>query len=136
MQTVRNLMLVAALLAAAPAHARNAPMVNFENIAISTSDGKAAAPEKVRKAIIQAASARKWAPSQHSPNTIRATYNHGSKYSAVVDIKFTGQSYSIVYVDSVGLNYASEGGKSVVHPTYNKLVTALRQSIDAQLRSL
>jgi hypothetical protein len=125
----------AALLAPAAAQARSAPIATFENIAISAADGRKLTLDQVKRAIIQAAATRQWAPSVQNANTVRATYTKG-KHSAVVDVAFTETSYSIHYVDSTNLGYADQGGKAVIHPAYNKAVTALRQGIEAALRTI
>jgi hypothetical protein len=138
MNAIRStlLILLAAASLAAPlaAQARGgAPMVTFENIAFS--DGRSLTLEQVKRAVIRAASSREWAASLKNDSTVRATYTKG-RHSAVVDIVFTQSSYSIRYVDSNDLNYSDKDGKATIHPAYNKAVTALRQSIDAQLRTI
>ena len=69
-----------------------------------------------------------------SASTVRATYTKG-KHSAVVDIAFTETSYSIHYVDSANLGYGDHRGKTVIHSSYNKALTALREAIDGALRT-
>ena len=137
MNAIRSILLVlvaAASLAAPPAaQARGAPMVTFQDIAFS--DGRKLSLEQVKRAVIRAASSKQWAASVKGNNTVRATYTKG-RHSAVVDVVFTQSSYSIRYVDSNDLNYSDKDGKATIHPAYNKAVTALRQSIDAQLRTV
>lgn len=139
MNAIRSILLVsaaAAALAASPvAQARGTvPLVTFEDIAIATTDGHKLSLDKVKAAIVRAASGREWAASVKSPKTVRATYTKG-KHSAVVDVVFSESSYSIRYVDSTDLNYSDKDGKATIHPAYNKAVTALRQRIDGALRT-
>ena len=140
MRTLRRFVVMlaagAALLAAAHAQARSSVILTYENIAISASaDGKPYTLEQVKRAVVQAASAKGWAPSVRGENTVRATYSRG-KHSAVVDIVFSETSYTIKYVDSHDLGYAEQSGRTVIHPTYNKALTTLRQGIDAALRTV
>jgi len=141
MSTIRSILLAciaAAALAAAPAaQARGgAPLVSFEDVAIATADGHKPALDKVKQAVIRAASGREWAASVKNASTVRATYTKG-RHSAVVDVVFSQSSYSIRYVDSNDLNYSTDkDGKPTIHPAYNKAVTALRQRIDATLRTV
>ncbi len=123
----------AALALALPpaAQARSAPIATFDDVAIATSDGRKLTLEQVQRAVVRAASSRKWTASAPKPNVVRARYTKG-RHTAVVDVVFTTKSYSIKYVDSTDLNY-SEAERSI-HPAYNKAVNELRQGIDAQLR--
>jgi len=138
MSTIRSILLAltatAALAAASATQARDAPMVTFENIAIAPADGRALTLDKVKAAIVRAASSREWAASVKDARTVRATYTRRG-HSAIVDVAYSQSSYSIRYVDSTGLSYSDKDGKAVIHPTYNKVVTALRQHIDSQLRA-
>jgi hypothetical protein len=139
MKVIRSILLAfaatAALAAAPAALARGgAPLVTFDDVAIATSDGKKPPLDRVKTAVIRAASDRGWVASVKNPNTVRATYTKG-KHSAVVDVVYSQSSYSIRYVDSTDLNYSSDkDGKPTIHPAYNKAVTALRQKIDGALR--
>jgi hypothetical protein len=139
MKIIRNLLILASAVAFLPisaAHAaRTAPMVTLENVAATSVDGKPLTAEQVKKAIISGAASKQWIASVEGPNTIRATHTRG-RHSAVVDIVYTANSYSIRYVNSVDLNYGGRDGGQIIHPTYNNWVNNLRQAIDAALRAV
>ncbi len=129
------LFLLAALLALPSAYAaRTTPLVNYEEVLVATPDGKPTSAEHVRKAIIAAASRTRWAASAGPGNAVRLTYSRGG-HTAVVDVAYSAKSYSIRYADSSNLNYTQDGGKQLIHPTYNKQVNSLRLAIDVALRS-
>jgi hypothetical protein len=52
-----------------------------------------------------------------------------------VQVTYSAKSYSIKYVDSTNLHYSQEGGKTLIHPNYNKWMNNLRQAIDIALSS-
>jgi hypothetical protein len=128
--------LLAALLVAPGAHAaRTAPLQNYDDVLVATSDGKPVTAEQVRNAIIAGASRARWTASVGQGNTVRLTYNKSS-HTAVVDVMYSVKSYSIRYADSTDLNYGQEGGSAVIHPNYNKWISKLKQSIDKSLRNV
>ena len=136
MKIIRTLLCLALFATAFPAAAaRTAALLNYEELPVQTSDGKALNLEQVRKAIITGAATRQWAASVQPGNVVQLTYNRG-KHTAIVKVKYSAKTYSINYVDSTELNYGMEGGKPVIHPTYNGWINNLRQAIDVQLRTL
>jgi hypothetical protein len=136
MRIVPSLLLsLAALLAASGVHAARAvPIQNYEDLPVSSADGKPLTAEQVRKAIISGAATRQWIASVQPGNIVRLTYSPRS-HSAVVDVVYSAKSYSIRYADSTNLNYGQEGSKGVIHPNYNKWINNLRQAIEVALRS-
>jgi len=135
MKFLRALFCLALFAAALPAGAaRTAALVNYDDLPIQSSDGKALSGDQIRKAIIQGGATRQWAATVKPGNIVQLTYNRG-KYTAVVEVKYTAKAYSIHYVDSTDLNYSMEGGKQVIHPNYNGWIQNLRQAIDVQLRT-
>jgi hypothetical protein len=130
------LLLVAALMTVTAVHAaRTAPLVGYENVLATSIDGKPLTTEQVRKAIIMAAASKQWVASALQGDTLRLTHSRG-KHTAVVDVVYTAQSYSIRYVDSSNLNYDAVKGAPIIHPTYNGWVNNLRAAIDAALRAV
>jgi hypothetical protein len=135
MKILRILLSLALLAAAFPAGAaRTAALLNYEELPVQSSDGKPLGLEQIRKAIISGAATRQWAASVQPGNVVQLTYSRG-KHTAVVRVKYSAKTYSINYVDSTDLNYSMEGGKPVIHPTYNSWINNLRQAIDVQLRT-
>lgn len=110
-------------------------MVTLESMVVASADGKPLTTEQVRKAIIAGAASKQWIASVQAPNIVRATHTRG-RHSAVVDIVYTSNSYSIRYVSSVDLSYGQRDGTTVIHPTYNNWVNNLRMAIDAALRTV
>jgi hypothetical protein len=136
MSVLRSLLCVA-LLAAPPAYAARAsvPMLEFDDLPISTVDGNPLSSEQIRKAIVQAAAADEFVPAAQPGNKVKLIYTKRD-YTLVVEVAFTPKSYSIKYVDSMNLGYGMEGGKQLIHPTVNRLLKNLRQRIDRQLNQL
>lgn len=125
------------LLAAAPAFAARSsvPMQEFDNLPITTADGKQPSAEQIRKAITQAAASRDFTAAVEPGNKVRLTYSKRD-HVLVVEVGFTAKTYTIKYVDSTNLGYGMEGGKPVIHPNVNRWLNNLRQGIDRQLNQL
>jgi len=136
MQLLRTLLCLA-LVAASPAYAArgSVPLQEFDDLPISTADGKQPSGEQIRKAIVQAGASRDFTAAVQPGNKIKMTYARRD-HSLVVEVVFTPKSYSIKYVDSANLGYSMEGGKTVIHPNVNKWLNNLRQGIDRNLNQL
>lgn len=80
------------------------------------------------KTIVEAAYARGWAVEQVEPGLLRAT-EKWREHSATVEIRYTPQTYSILYSDSTNLK--ADGGQ--IHRRYNALVRALEEEIERRL---
>jgi hypothetical protein len=136
MKLLHTMLSLTLFAAAAPAGAaRTAALLNYEDLPVESATGKPLDVEQIRKAIITGAATRQWAASVKPGNVVQLTYNRG-KYTGVVAVKYSTKTYSIKYVDSTNLNYGMEGGKAVIHPTYNGWINNLRQAIDVQLRTM
>ena len=122
-----NILLLAAcaLLASAGAQARGAAVVNFENVAVVTPDGKPLDSEAVGKAITDALAVKKWTVDTSEPGKLQATLDSG-KHAIVVDISYTPDSYSIRYADSRNMKYEA-AGQPTIHPKYNVWVRELAE---------
>src|SRR4051812_30712013 len=97
MKVVRTLLvLLAATLAASTAHARGAPIQNFEDLPIESGDGKPLSTEQVKNAIISGGARSRWTASVQPGNVVRLTYSRRS-HGAVVDVAYTAKTYSIRY---------------------------------------
>ena len=77
-------------------------------------------------AIVRAAQARKWTARVTAPDVVRCQFN-GRSWNIEVDVRHSGQTFSIEYVSSEGLFYQPETRS--IHGTYNRQVEALRQRI-------
>ena len=76
--------------------------------------------------ILRAASARKWVATVTAPGVVRCQFSARS-WNIEVDVRHSGNVFSIDYVSSEGLFYRPEMGD--IHVTYNRQVEALRQRI-------
>ncbi|HUO79861.1 MAG TPA: hypothetical protein VMU00_06940 [Steroidobacteraceae bacterium] len=111
----------------------NVPIQNFEHNTIPPKAGTQRTLEDVQHAItVAGAKAGHWSVSESSPGRMKLTVMTRS-HSAVVEITFDTQSYSIHYVDSTNLNYKKTDTEELIHPHYNGWVLKLKQNIDQQL---
>jgi len=136
MKIVRSLLLLlAAALAASGVHAAKGsiPIQNFEELPVSSGDGKALTLDQVKNAIISGGSRNRWVATVQSGNVVRLTYS-ARTHVAVVNVAYNTKTYSIRYADSTNLGYSPEGA-GVIHPNYNKWVSNLRRDIESALRS-
>lgn len=99
---------------------------DIENSPINSS--KALAIEEVERAIIEGCRVRGWQASVIAPGHIEAVL-HIRSHVAKVDIPFTTKNYSILYKDSVNLDY--KDGK--IHRNYNKWVQNLNRDIQSKV---
>jgi hypothetical protein len=134
------------------AHARTpVPIINYENIAIATSSGKALQAEQVKQAITLAATSKNWTVNVSADGSILATLVVRNKHTVVVKIDYDTSKYSINYNDSKNMKYGiidvqptitssntdqSHNGQGEIHPFYNKWVQELKDAIQAELLKL
>lgn len=113
-------------LASGTALARSEPLVNYDNVQVSSASGKALTADDM-KAIFQRAGTRGgWEFKDIGAGKLAASLAMGrGKHVMIIAISYTGGSYAISYRDSYELNYAQEAGRQVIHPNYNKAVTKL-----------
>ena len=78
--------------------------------------------------IAEAAYARGWTVEQVEPGFLRAT-EKWREHSTTVEIRYTSQTYSILYSGSANLK--ADGGQ--IHRRYNALVRALEEEIERRL---
>ncbi len=123
------LILSVGLLPAIATAARTAPIYNVEGVAITP--GPNVTMEKIGQAMVRAGGNLGWQMKRQGNGHIIGTL-HVRKHTAIVDIKYTPKSYSIVYKDSVNLN--AEGGQ--IHRNYNSWIQNLDRAIQAQLSTL
>ncbi|HRE15802.1 MAG TPA: hypothetical protein PLW86_01880 [Rhodocyclaceae bacterium] len=148
-----------ALTHALPAQAQRTPesIIDHTNIAYAPASGKSLTDAEVRAAIRNAATSMGWsiADGQQAQELI-GTLIVRAKHTVQVTIRLEPKSYSVVYRDSVNMNYdksgmtpedrllinirgsSNLGGKEgpVIHPNYNRWVRELVNAINNQIRSL
>ncbi|MCX7659782.1 MULTISPECIES: hypothetical protein [Caldimonas] len=117
-----------AVLAVALAGCSSAPILNIEAAPVSTASGKKPSAQEVRAAIIRAGSSLGWQMRDEGPNLLVGTL-HLRSHTAVVEIPYNSQTYSIKYRSSVNLD--AQGGQ--IHKNYNGWIQNLNRNINAQL---
>lgn len=124
---------------------RSVPIVNFDHQEIKRADNKTFSMDDVLKAIRTAAGKREWKIEPgDTPGHVIATLLVRNTYTAVVEITYTTQEYSMDYKSSANLDYdkhpsdkavIGKGGQlivndvEVIHPNYNKWVREFNTAI-------
>ena len=85
--------------------------------------------EQVKNAILVACEDRGWIAKEKDNSTISAKLLKNGIYEVYVDIIYDETNYKIEYVNSVNLLYKGK----FIHKAYNKWVTYLQKSINAEL---
>ena len=105
------------------------PILNVNDAPIAT--GKSLQVNQVRQAIVTAGSALGWKIVDSKPGLLEGTLRLRD-HTAVVEIPFTTDKYSILFKSGVNLN--EKDGQ--IHKNYNGWVQNLEKSINAALASL
>jgi hypothetical protein len=127
-------LIVAATLLVSPAFARTpAPIVNYDNIAVVTNNEKPLNADQVKKAIVAGASAKGWTTEPQNDGSLLATLVVRNKHTVIVSIAYTSDAYSVTYKGSDNMNFGQRDGQDVIHPFYNRWVTALLEAIRIEL---
>jgi hypothetical protein len=117
-------------------------LMNFENVAYTISSGKKPSDAQMQQAISRAGSLHQWSTTPNGENKAVATVNVRGKHGVVVDISWNAETFSIIYKSSVNMDYADQArgismqSGPVIHPSYNKWVASLRDSIQSELSRL
>jgi hypothetical protein len=130
LQIVRWAAFVVSGLILVGAGCRTAPVRDILDAPVVASKPNPSADE-VGKAIQRAGTRLGWQMRQTKPGHVLGTLYLG-RHVAVVDIPYTANSYSIVYKDSLELNY--DGIR--IHSNYNIWIQDLDKAIKAQLNNL
>jgi hypothetical protein len=104
---------------------------NFENMPVKAAGGRSLSSAQVRDAIVAAATARQWKIDYVRAGVLIGRLNVGGKHLAEVNILYSPEQYSVVYRDSINLNYRASD--STIHPSYNKWVGQLVEAINLSL---
>jgi hypothetical protein len=135
MKILRILLLALLAAAAFQSQARTpVPVINYENVAIANASGQPMSLAAVKQAIVSAAAAKQWTVVDQGPGRMLATLHVRGKHTAVTQITYSADKYSVVYSDSTNLNFApGPDGKGVIHPFYNRWVQDLAEAIRLSL---
>jgi len=132
----QTLLIAGALLAAQAALARGlVPVVERPSEPIVTGSGKTVNGEAFKNAVMNGGAAMKWevVPAADG-KSLRATYRVQNKHVVMVDIVPGPESFAVKYADSVNMHYTVQNGAPVIHPSYNKWVGQLVDSIRVELK--
>jgi hypothetical protein len=108
---------------------RTAPVYNVTEAPVNVSD-KATADD-IKKAILGAGAGLGWQMKVVEPGHIEGRL-FLRKHSAIVDIPYSTNTYSITYKDSTELKYDG----STIHSNYNGWIQNLDRAIQARLSAL
>lgn len=135
------------------------PIIEHNDILVSTGSGKPATEDQVRDAIINAAGAKNWEVTRSAnQSSLTATLNVRGKHSVAVSIPYSADKFSVKYLNSVNMNYrlsdvtvienssdltkvntpapATGPGTPLIHPSYNRWVQDLMRGIQFELKKL
>ncbi|MEX0759016.1 MAG: hypothetical protein WD100_05505 [Tistlia sp.] len=101
---------------------------------ITASPGTQLTLDDYERAIIRAGSERNWIFERAGPGHLVGTNNVRGKHTAVVDVTFDTESFSIDYKDSSNLKWDSS--KRTIHPNYNAWVDLLKADIQAEIQRM
>jgi hypothetical protein len=105
------------------------PMLEPERVELSLR-GAGPMPDAMamRRLVLGAASLHGWQAVGEAPGQL--TLQVASKErGATIDVLYDAAGYRIRYRDSVAMDHAVDGGRTVIHPRYNKWVTDLSNEI-------
>lgn len=118
-------------LGAVQAHARsNEPIQNLEDQPATTSSGQPASVAQIKAAILAGGAARGWQVAPSGANEMVASINVRGKHTVSTTVSVKPGFYSIKYKDSANMHYDPSG---TIHPSYNKWVHTLSDSIRMEL---
>jgi hypothetical protein len=121
---------------AGPAAARaTVPVIDYENVAVSTGTGTTPGADDIRQIIIAAANSPAsggWTVARTGDGAIVASLAVRGKHSVSALITVAPGSFSVRYADSLNMKFSQEGGIRYIHPSYNKWVSNLMQTIRAE----
>lgn len=125
---IRALFLILATVAVLGGCSRRHPVYRVTDQPIPAASRNLSAAA-LQRTIMEAAIDRGWSAEWKAPGEILAT-KAGKDHEAVVEIRYSHESYTIDHVSTTSLR----GDGETVHPAYNKLVRALQGEIERRLR--
>jgi len=108
------------------------PIENLIDVPVPTNiDGTFPSLDEVKRAIISGCKTKKWLPELIDQNKLKASIWVREKHFAEIEIRFTEDKYSIIYLSSKNLDYNER--KQKIHRNYNKWVILLSKAIQNEL---
>lgn len=99
------------------------PVLNYQAIPVATSSGTVLAANQVCQIVREVAEQKKWLVGVQPDGKLLASLSwKENKHTIVAEIACSGASYSVIYKDSVNMNYRIRDDQPLIHPYYNKFV--------------
>jgi hypothetical protein len=135
MKFLRILMVLVVSFVSLQAMARQpVPVINYEDVLVSSASGQRLTPAQVKQAIQSAAAAKQWVLRDQGPGRMLATLNVRGKHTVMTEITYSPEKFSVVYNDSTNMDYSpGPDGKGSIHPFYNRWVQDLKEAIRTSL---
>lgn len=136
MKIVRILLALLVSLTALQAAAQRmpVPIINYENVPVTSPSGEPLTAAQVKQAIRSGAAAKKWALEEQGPGRMLATLKVNGKHTVMTQINYAADQFSMVYSDSINMKYSpGADGKGEIHPFYNRWVQDLKEAIRTSL---
>lgn len=86
------------------------------------------------RAIVRAGSKRGWVFEKVSPGHLVGTNNLRGKHTAIVDVVFDTEKFSINYKDSKNLKW--DPSTHTIHPNYNSWVDLLKGDVQSEIQKM
>ncbi|MBW3567013.1 MAG: hypothetical protein KY410_03480 [Proteobacteria bacterium] len=128
---MRQLLLVLLLAATLMGCKRAAVVQDVTDQPIVRYDAKVLALEDVGRAIMLGGTDQGWQMQKAGPGHMIGTLNVRGKHTAVVDVRYDTESYSVHYKDSTNLDFKPPNS---IHNNYNRWVAYLVRSINSSLQ--
>ncbi|MDR2874727.1 MAG: hypothetical protein LBV44_02195 [Methylobacillus sp.] len=113
-----------------------AEVLDLANLPVATGSQKKLSAAQIKNVITSAALSRNWQISNVTDTSLDAALQVRNKHTIIVNIPYSANSYSLMYKDSINMNYAACDGARYIHPNYNVWVSQLKTAIDLQLNGL
>ena len=128
LMTKKIILVVLALVVALGIGCRSGIVKNVQDTPMTFSTENKPSIEQIKKAIIIAGAGLGWRIKSQSPGHLIGTLNL-REHTAIVDIKYTTENFSITYNSSTNLNYDGTN----IHSNYNGWIQNLEKSIIIQI---
>jgi hypothetical protein len=132
LMTRKFILIAMVLVVALSIGCRSSILKNVENAPITFKTENKPPMEQIKKAIITAGAGLGWRMASQSPGHLIGTLNL-RKHTAIVDIKFTTENFSITYNSSTNLDYNQLSDGAYIHSNYNGWIQNLEKAIIVQI---
>jgi hypothetical protein len=127
--TIRYLLFSVAFVALAGC--TSAPVRNINDAPVVTGSGKRLTADQVRVAIVGAGTGLGWTMAAATPGLVTGRLALRG-HTAMIDVRYTPTTYSILYKDSSNLEY----GNGQIHKNYNGWIENLNRDIRGNMMSM